>query len=67
MPVVLTFGDSNTHGTPPITERGVYARYDAATRWPRRMIAGHRFNQPEHVRAAARNQDGDAFHRRRPV
>ena len=39
MPVVLTFGDSNTHGTPPITERGVYARYDAATRWPRRMIA----------------------------
>lgn len=31
---LLTFGDSNTHGTPPITTRGVYERFDAATRWP---------------------------------
>ncbi|MCB5199314.1 GDSL-type esterase/lipase family protein [Loktanella sp. TSTF-M6] len=31
---ILTFGDSNTHGTPPIVTRGVYARYDADTRWP---------------------------------
>lgn len=34
MPILMCFGDSNTHGTPPITERGVYARFDAATRWP---------------------------------
>jgi lysophospholipase L1-like esterase len=34
MPFLLTFGDSNTHGTPPITQRGVYARFDATIRWP---------------------------------
>jgi len=37
MPRILTFGDSNTHGTPPIVTRGVYARYDEATRWPMRL------------------------------
>lgn len=31
---LLCFGDSNTHGTPPIAARGVYARFDTATRWP---------------------------------
>ena len=31
---LLCFGDSNTHGTPPIVNRGVYARFDANTRWP---------------------------------
>jgi lysophospholipase L1-like esterase len=35
MPTLLCFGDSNTHGTPPIVTRGVYARFDAQTRWPR--------------------------------
>ncbi|MFN3970338.1 MAG: SGNH/GDSL hydrolase family protein [Gemmobacter sp.] len=39
MPRLLCFGDSNTHGTPPIDQRGVYARYDAATRWPTRLAA----------------------------
>ena len=39
MPVVLTFGDSNTHGTPPIVDLGRYRRFDGKTRWPRRMIA----------------------------
>ena len=39
MPILMTFGDSNTHGTPPITQRGVYARFDAATRWPTRAAA----------------------------
>jgi len=34
MPVLMCFGDSNTHGTPPIVTVGVYARYDARTRWP---------------------------------
>ena len=36
---VLTFGDSNTHGTPPITVRGVYARHGANARWPQIMAA----------------------------
>jgi len=31
---LLAFGDSNTHGTPPITTRGVYRRFDEKTRWP---------------------------------
>lgn len=35
MPTLLCFGDSNTHGTPPIETRGEYRRFDAATRWPR--------------------------------
>jgi lysophospholipase L1-like esterase len=39
MPVLMTFGDSNTHGTPPIRVRGVYERFDAATRWPTRVAA----------------------------
>lgn len=34
MPNLMCFGDSNTHGTPPIVTRGVYARFDAQTRWP---------------------------------
>ena len=37
MPRILTFGDSNTHGTPPIVTRGLYARFDEATRWPMRL------------------------------
>ncbi|MGL6209205.1 MAG: SGNH/GDSL hydrolase family protein [Paracoccaceae bacterium] len=39
MPVLLTFGDSNTHGTPPIVTLAEYHRFDAATRWPRRVLA----------------------------
>ena len=36
MPTLLCFGDSNTHGSPPILVRGeAYRRHDAATRWPR--------------------------------
>jgi lysophospholipase L1-like esterase len=31
---LLCFGDSNTHGSPPIVVRGVYERHDVATRWP---------------------------------
>ena len=34
MPVLLCFGDSNTHGTPPMQRQGEYNRFDAATRWP---------------------------------
>ncbi len=39
MKTILTFGDSNTYGTPPMTERGTGARFDAATRWPQVMRA----------------------------
>lgn len=39
MTVLLTFGDSNTHGTPPIEQMGVYDRFDAATRWSTRAAA----------------------------
>ena len=39
MPVLMCFGDSNTHGTPPIVDPGAYARFDAATRWPTRARA----------------------------
>ncbi len=31
---ILTFGDSNTYGTPPAEARGLNARFDASTRWP---------------------------------
>ncbi|NDR55414.1 SGNH/GDSL hydrolase family protein [Aliiruegeria sabulilitoris] len=31
---LLCFGDSNTHGTLPITSSTVRARYNASTRWP---------------------------------
>lgn len=30
----MTFGDSNTHGTPPMLERGPYYRFGVGTRWP---------------------------------
>jgi len=39
MPVLLAFGDSNTHGTPPIRDLAVYGRFDRTTRWPSRMLA----------------------------
>lgn len=34
MPTLLAFGDSNTHGTPPLTRRGVSDRYGTDVRWP---------------------------------
>ena len=37
---VLCFGDSNTHGTPPVPHLGASGRYDRSTRWPA-MMAGH--------------------------
>lgn len=40
MPTVLTFGDSNTHGTPPIIDRSIYARFGADVRWPVLMARG---------------------------
>ena len=34
MQTVLTFGDSNTHGTPPMTSRPASGRHPPAVRWP---------------------------------
>lgn len=34
MPILMTFGDSNTHGTPPIVVRGEYRRFGSDVRWP---------------------------------
>lgn len=39
MPRILCFGDSNTHGTPPMTEAGQVLRLGTAERWPRVMTA----------------------------
>ena len=39
MPHLLAFGDSNTHGTPPIRVRGVHRRFGADVRWPTRAVA----------------------------
>ncbi|WP_342344710.1 GDSL-type esterase/lipase family protein [Vannielia litorea] len=36
---ILCFGDSNTHGTPPIEARGVHARFGPEVRWPCVMAA----------------------------
>lgn len=36
MPVILTFGDSNTHGSPPVEGA---PRFGLTTRWPRVMLA----------------------------
>ncbi len=32
--IVLVYGDSNSHGTPPMPDFDTSARYDRATRWP---------------------------------
>jgi hypothetical protein len=37
---VLCFGDSNTHGSPPIVTRGeAYGRFGADARWPRVAVS----------------------------
>lgn len=37
MPVILCYGDSNTHGTPPILNLAEYRRFGPDLRWPTRM------------------------------
>jgi lysophospholipase L1-like esterase len=34
MPTILCYGDSNTHGTVPLTALGRFARYPRGTPWP---------------------------------
>jgi lysophospholipase L1-like esterase len=34
MPTILCYGDSNTHGTVPLTALGQFARYPRGTPWP---------------------------------
>ncbi len=40
MAVVMCFGDSNTHGTPPIVDPEQYARFGPGLRWPT-LLGGH--------------------------
>ena len=35
---IMTFGDSNTYGTPPADAKGENRRFDTATRWPCVML-----------------------------
>jgi lysophospholipase L1-like esterase len=37
MTLVMTYGDSNTHGTPPIVDLTKYGRFGPDIRWPTRM------------------------------
>ncbi|MBF9061194.1 GDSL family lipase [Rhodobacterales bacterium HKCCSP123] len=37
MPVVLCYGDSNTHGTLPLTRLGQFDRHQPGDRWPEAM------------------------------
>jgi lysophospholipase L1-like esterase len=37
MKSLLCFGDSNTHGTPPMADSSEDRRFDAETRWPQRL------------------------------
>ncbi len=39
MPVILCFGDSNTHGTPPILDLAKYDRFGVGVRWPSILAA----------------------------
>ncbi len=39
MHTILCYGDSNTHGTTPLTEIGRLGRYDRGQRWPDVMAA----------------------------
>lgn len=39
MTLLMTFGDSNTHGTPPIVNLAEYHRFGPAVRWPTRAAA----------------------------
>jgi lysophospholipase L1-like esterase len=39
MTVILCFGDSNTHGTPPMQAVGEYNRFGPDVRWPARLAA----------------------------
>lgn len=36
---IVCFGDSNTHGTPPLKVRGPFDRYPPDVRWPRVMAS----------------------------
>ncbi len=39
MAVILVYGDSNTHGTRPLTEVGVFLRHPPGDRWPDALAA----------------------------
>ena len=60
MPILLTFGDSNTHGTPPMQTEGEYRRFGAEVRWPTRMARGLGWDLVEEGLPGRTAQWGDA-------
>lgn len=60
MTLVLCFGDSNTHGTPPMQAETEYRRFDAETRWPTRMARALGWDLVEEGLPGRTAQWGDA-------
>ncbi len=60
MTLVLCFGDSNTHGTPPMQTEGEYRRFGAEVRWPTRMARGLGWDLVEEGLPGRTAQWGDA-------
>lgn len=47
MPTILCYGDSNTHGTVPLTAQGSFARYPRGAPWP--DVMAHHLGPAFHV------------------
>ena len=60
MTLVLCFGDSNTHGTPPMETEGEYRRFGADVRWPTRMARALGWDLVEEGLPGRTAQWGDA-------
>lgn len=60
MTLVLCFGDSNTHGTPPMQVEGEYRRFGADLRWPTRMARALGWDLVEEGLPGRTAQWGDA-------
>lgn len=60
MTLVLCFGDSNTHGTPPMQTEGEYRRFGADVRWPTRMARALGWDLVEEGLPGRTAQWGDA-------
>ena len=59
-PLVLCFGDSNTHGTPPMETETEYRRFGADIRWPTRMARALGWDLVEEGLPGRTAQWGDA-------
>jgi lysophospholipase L1-like esterase len=60
MTLMMCFGDSNTHGTPPMKEQGEYRRFNANTRWPCRAARNLGWDLVEEGLPGRTAQWGDA-------